>query len=423
MTDQSVMAQPTRLHVPLPTTTFADGEVVALRAGGSNLDAGGRSSLLAKLRAGEMPMRMELDAVTYVQRSTPNRNYVRIADDKLAAVAASFVGAPVLRDHNSDNLKARAGTVKASVLDVQADGSKAFRQTLELVKPWAMEAALDGTLDRFSIGFRRTGAIVCSVCNAEYARGFFGMYPKCDHMPGDLCAVGEGQTRVAEMLYTNAEGLETSAVSVPAVAGTGIEDIRASLSAARAEHLGLAQGKDPKMSKFALIVAALALPQEATEEQAVTAIESLQGKLEASQVALAAEKSRADGAEGRLAAIETEARKARVDALVKQAVADGKIVLKHDESGAAVEGKVEKAIRKLAAQDLAAAEEFVADLPRATPAGAPARSTTPDPTPKAAGSLSAIERKIIAQTGITEEAFLANKAKRAAEAAQDNEEN
>jgi hypothetical protein len=221
------------------TAAAPGGTVLFVRAGGQALDDATRARFLRDGRAGQLPPRVTLDAIVFRQGDTPNRNHVRFRPGILRDFAASFRGVPFLRDHEQRDAGARAGTVLSSELISEAGGGVAIRQTLEVVKPWGVEAALDGTMDRFSVGWHNTAPAVCSACEAPYVTGIFGAYPGCSHMPGDEVEVS-GVKRRAELLVTGAEGVETSSVSVPAVTGTGVEAIRAELSQARAMTLGLA---------------------------------------------------------------------------------------------------------------------------------------------------------------------------------------
>ena len=155
---------------------------------------------------------MILDALVFIQRAAPNRNLVRFRDGILDGFAHSFRGVPVRLGHHG----ARAGTVIASELVAVADGM-AIRQTLELIEP-----ALRGTIDGFSICWRSTRGTVCSICDAYHDTAGYFRLPTCQH---DLGQKYDGWICQAE--YLDAEGIEVSAVTVPAVVGTGILPDRA----------------------------------------------------------------------------------------------------------------------------------------------------------------------------------------------------
>jgi len=106
------------LKPAMPTFTgeLTVGEIRSLRWEGGELSAAARKDLLARVRAGE-PVTLEFDARTFVQRETPNRNFIRFREGAMLALARSFKGVPFLRDHGTRSLDARAGTVLASRLE------------------------------------------------------------------------------------------------------------------------------------------------------------------------------------------------------------------------------------------------------------------------------------------------------------------
>ena len=120
-------------------------------------DAERRHALRAKLAAGELD---ELVFEACVFRAVyPNRNYLRFRDEDLAAFAASFAGQPFLRDHNAWEFAAR-GRDGAGV--VPWTGCE-FVQRIALTVPRDIEAFLNQTIDRFSIGWYWTAADVFRV--------------------------------------------------------------------------------------------------------------------------------------------------------------------------------------------------------------------------------------------------------------------
>ena len=138
-------------------------------------DAERRHELRAKLAAGELD---ELVFEACVFRAVyPNRNYLRFRDEDLEAFAASFVGQPFLRDHNAYELEARGGTVRASWLEGVGGAPKELMQRIALTVPRDIEAFLNQTIDRFSIGWYWTPPL-CSVCGTEW------LSRDCSHWPG-----------------------------------------------------------------------------------------------------------------------------------------------------------------------------------------------------------------------------------------------
>ncbi len=210
----------------MPETMLSEplaGAVQVLRAAGTKLTQTARAALAAAARKGEGPAALELEAIVFIDRQAPNRNHVRFTPTALATLARTLAGQPFLRDHAQRDLTARGGTIKASELVAHEDGH-AIRQTIEITEPSMVAAALEGRVDRFSIGWHADWRDAqCSACAKPMV--------ECEHWPGDRLADG----KVVEVVYTAATGVETSAVSVPAVVGTGVEAIRATLSAARDE--------------------------------------------------------------------------------------------------------------------------------------------------------------------------------------------
>ena len=381
------------------TTTPRDDFALYTGGSGSPITAGERADLLKAARAGEV-IELELEADTFIQRDEPNRNFVRFKPGIMATFAKSFEGQPVLRDHNSYELLARGGTIRASKLIHNEDGSKTIRMRLRLVKPWAVEAALDGTLDRFSIGWSRGNSTVeCSICEADWM--------KCSHYPGDKV---EGQ--VMQLVFTGATGTEVSAVNVPAVVGTGISsisqlstldpavltDILDSLPGVPAVHKE--SEMDPK------ILEALGLPSNATAADVSAAIAA-----QKSQLAIATEANAANAAALAKQAIADETRRlaeetATIEDRITRLIATGKIAPK---------GKGEESLRATAKLSFAAfkgvADEMLANGPQVTPAGAPLPALTADPAPSSLPSGKAflasnpVAASWLKTAGVTEEQF------------------
>jgi hypothetical protein len=386
-----------RVH-PLPTTALTVGEILAVRRDGAGLAAADRKALLQAVRAGGEPVTLEIDAVTFVQRETPNRNYTRFRPGSLRALARSFRGVPMLRDHRQGDMLARGGTVIASDL-VDTPEGPALQQTLRLVKPWAVEAALDGTLDRFSIGWHSTGPVECTICGGDLMASGGCM----EHWPGETYETSAGP-KVCEAVFTNSEGVEVSAVSVPAVVGTGIDEIRASLSAHRAA-LGARPAKEIRMSKLRQT---LGVAADASEDELLAAASRLKSDLERAETVLAANQDALAKAEDRLTELATELAKrdaaqieARRAAVLAKAVDEGKVIPGTDTA---------TRIAALAAKDIDLAESVIADLPRVSPVGKALASKGHDPTPRdIAGELTDAQKKVAAQMGVTAEQYLATR--------------
>ena len=193
-------------------------------APGGDLDR--RRELITSVRGGQH-VELAITARTYRQKDgAPNRRGLRFATAVLGELAASFVGMPLLRDHDAGAQDARIGTVTASELSVDGGtGWASFVQVLQIVKPDAVISVLDGTLDRFSIAWAPTGPVLCSVHGTDLRSR-----DACGCWPLDVVQV-DGASHVVEFEFQSAEGTEVSAVNVPAVKGTKIDDVRAALAA------------------------------------------------------------------------------------------------------------------------------------------------------------------------------------------------
>ena len=113
-------------------------------------------------------------------------------------------------------------------------------QRIALTVPRDIEAFLNQTIDRFSIGWYWTPPL-CSVCGNEW------LSRDCVHWPGRKYVVGcgDGGKRevLCELVFVAPAGKETSAVNAPAVGGTGVRGVLAELMAAK-ESLGDGRGMD-----------------------------------------------------------------------------------------------------------------------------------------------------------------------------------
>jgi hypothetical protein len=192
-------------------------------------DAERRRELRAKLAAGELD-ELIIEAVVF-RAVYPNRNYLRFRDEDLEAFAASFAGQPFLRDHNDREVAARGGTVRASWLE-----GRELMQRIALTVPRDIEAFLNQTIDRFSVGWYWTPPM-CSVCGNEW------LSRDCLHWPGRKYAAGDSGKRevLCELVFVQPAGKETSAVNAPAVGGTGVRGVLAELMVAK-EELGEGRG-------------------------------------------------------------------------------------------------------------------------------------------------------------------------------------
>lgn len=218
-----------------------------------------REKLLEEHRA--TPLR-KLSFKARVFLSGKNKNHVILNEEELPDFAKSFEGMPFLRDHASE-FGARAGTILKSELQPRGD-KQAIVQELEAVKGWAIESFLDGTLDRFSIGWDAE-QYICTACKKDFM--------DCGHMPWDLGRTDKESGEVVEVLMKGLTGAEVSAVTHPAVSGTGIEALCALKEKQFAAPIsGVVNTRGEEQMKERLY-ALLSLPANTEEADALTALE------------------------------------------------------------------------------------------------------------------------------------------------------
>lgn len=362
---------------------------VTLRHDGRALATADRKELLTRVRAGEV-IEIEFDAVTFVQRETPNAKYVRIRPGALGRFAKSFKAMPFLSDHAQWRLDARGGTIVSSEL-ISNGGVEELHQTIRAVKPWAVEGLLDGTIDRFSVGFRPAGKVTCSIHGGQ-------VWKDCRCWPGELV-----DGKPVEFIFSEALGVETSAVNVPAVTGTSIEGIRAALAA----HGDGPQeaDMDPKLK------IALGLAATATDEECLAAV----AKLQAEQVGAAAKVALL---EGQLATVNEQRAKAaaaelatKVDGEIERAYGAGRIPLQRDEAGKRTPHPVETAARGMVATlGFEAAKAYLDSLPVVAPIGQAAQAAVTS-APARAKVEGDVVAQLAARYGVDVETLRANLAR------------
>lgn len=334
-----------------------------------------RESLLEQLQGGNL-VELEIDFRPFQQvEGVRNRNFTRFRGGLLRKLSRSYRGVPLLADHVQWDLDRRAGTVTESNVE-PIDGGYAFAMTARVTAPWAVESVLRGNFDRFSIGWDYPGlhAIECSVHREP-------IFTECDCFPGDVLADDDGNEQVVEFVFNEAEGVEVSAVSVPAVPGTYIDQIRTALSRA-------APRKEPEMN-LKEIAKALGLPDSATEAEIVAAASAAGGVVKSLSEQLDAERSRAAEAEQRARDVEIES--------LFAAHAD-RFPPERDASGNKARSKLETSLRQVAATNIELARSTLAALPKveSAPKGLQslpehARPSVPDGTdPNAAPGVSDI---------------------------------
>jgi hypothetical protein len=367
--------EPNDLDLLDSLTLPIQAESIELReaSGGAALTEERRLELLAAVRKGEV-VELTMKARPFRQSSTPrplpkarraeaNARYVYLPPAELARFAESFAGRPFLRDHNRNDLLARGGKIETSELGTSRNW-QTIEQSIRLVKPWAVESALDGTIEAFSIGWdpaggnfrERIASIICTVCEAPM------MSSDCPHMPGDEAKVdGRDGTYIVEAEFRGAAAAEVSAVTFPAVKGTTVDSIRAALSEARKTLPRKARRMNPEILKR------LGLSADATPDQIERALAARLDDSSGEEIRarLAATEEQLRGAQGQLATV----RATEAEAAAKRATAKiAELSKSARERGLWTPGSASEAyFQKVAARDLAEAEEYIETLTPVVP--------------------------------------------------------
>lgn len=293
-------------------------------ADGTAISGAMRDEILAAL-AENKHVEIRLSVLAYAQEGgKQNRKFVRFSSGAMQSLGSSFAGMPFLRDHEQGNSLARGGTILSSKATKIADGQYEIRQEVALTAPWAVELAVRGLLSSVSIGFRPTGPVLCSACNAP-------VFSQCYHLPGDKLAVVDRKkvrasdgTEIVEWIYTAARGVETSSVPVPAVVEAKIEEIRASLSdalgaAVAADERALMAQEDRVMDleQLAKILGAAAPTEEAIAARAAVLTSELQ--------LAAKDRERLAATEAELAVLRAEVSAGKRAEFLRAGIAEGRI--------------------------------------------------------------------------------------------------
>lgn len=405
------MSSPNK-KLDIPTRSMLCGQILSLRnelARGDVAKAIGKEEaeqLIADARAGKL-VELYMDACTFLQTAEPNRNYVRFKNGILSKFARSFVGMPFLKNHDQGDTASRAGTIAASMLEVEGDVRK-IHMTLKITAPWAIEDTLRGNVDRFSIGWDPTGPILCSICGCPMP-WYWCSNEKNEHMVGEMYG-----DEICQWEFTAAVGVEVSTVNVPAVVGTDVDGIRAQLSAARNERLAGSPRKEiATMNKLNAFLALLGLAATCTEDDALSAVQGTVNKLAAEKEAHAVTLGLLNDARGKLKKQEDETLVTQVEAEIERGVREGRFGLKRNELGERIESAVERSIRHAGKTGgLAAAKEIVDGYPAGTiPVAQPTLATTTDKIGKDAdATLSAVELDVANSLGVSAEDYAKQKA-------------
>ncbi len=158
-----------------------------------------------------------------VRGGKANRQGVRFRNGGLRAMARTFRGQPFLTGHNWSDTRARGGTVLDAWVE-EVEGELLMLFEVLATEDWAIRGFENGTIDRFSIGADFQGEILCTLHDVPIWSD-----PECRCWPGM-----EVDGQVVEFEVEDGEGLELSAVNVPAVDDTYV----VAAHAARPAELG-----------------------------------------------------------------------------------------------------------------------------------------------------------------------------------------
>jgi phage major head subunit gpT-like protein len=384
-------ANPAELAKHLPVQLRSSiGSIVEMReVGGKTAIAAARRDELLEACAAGRHVEIEVDLLAYEQKTgEQNRNSVRFRDGAMVELGHTGKGTPFLRDHAQYDSLSKAGTIIASSTEKRAEGDYCIRQTVKLVAPWAVEHVLRGLMDAVSIGWRPTGPVMCSACNAP-------VYTKCWHWPGDRLVEkddeGGGKRKVrqadgpivVEWIYTKAELVETSMVNIGGVPQARAGEVRAALFASLSagdpglrsvleqQALNL-EGDDPEEQshmdpeKLEELKKTLGLPPTATIAEVLAAAKTAH----VAAVELTVSSKDLEALNAKIKALETDKSKRDEDAFITDALSSGRIAKADEESW-----------RALHQVDAKRAGELMAKRAQgsATPAGTPMQSGSPNP--------------------------------------------
>jgi hypothetical protein len=387
MSDKQQVREHSFLVSDLMVSGFAGKIDVDGHAGITQLDAGSlkadatpdakaqRFELITAAKSGKH-IELSLLAQTFEQTKDSNRRYLRLGDDKLESRAGTWKGQPYLTDHVTWSSKASMGSITSSKA-VPTDRGMAFEQRLHAVKSEAVIGLLDGTFNKFSIGWWPSGPILCSVHSCDVMKA-----DACNCWPGDKVTLADGRMKTAEWIFTDFKGKETSTVVIPAVQNTFVGDVRAALAAeldighrlTRTLHSVSNPHQDPKENSmhFARLAAALKLAAltETDEPAALTAVSTMQQQVATAETALAAANVKLAQAEVAIRALTASSQRTQVDSILEsEGYIAGKLKRGRDENGKPTASARETRLRRIAAEPdgIAALKAELEEMPVIVP--------------------------------------------------------
>ena len=325
--------------------------VSALKSESPDADAKAhRFELISAVRGGKH-VELAITAQTFEQTKAPNRRFLRLADDKLASRAPTWKGQPYLTDHNTYSISSSQGTILSSKA-IETPGGIGFEQKINAVTADAVIGILNGTFNKFSIGWWMAGPVLCSAHGCDVASD-----EACGCWPGDQVTLAGGKKHTVEFVFTDFRGKETSTVVLPAVQNTSISEIRAALAAelsiptTRTRH-PTRTTKETKMLFHRLAVAlGLTALSEGDEDRALAAVSALQARANTAETQLTTARASLAQAESAVQTLTAAQLGVQVAATLEQdGFASGRLRRHRDANGVLAVGPVEGWLRKLGAE-------------------------------------------------------------------------
>jgi hypothetical protein len=250
-------------------------------------------------------------------------------------------------------MKAAMGTIVSSKA-VAIDGGTAFEQKLNAVKSDAVIGILDGTFNKFSVGWWPLGPILCSVHGCDIMK-----LDGCNCWPGDKVKLDDGRERTVEFIFTKVGGKETSSIVIPAVQDTHVDEVRAALAAElqihRPARTTIATTTDLKENKMlfhrlAVALGLTALSEATDEDRALAAVSALQARANTAEVQLSTARASLTLAESAVKTLTSAAVGAQIDAALRhEGYGGGKLRYGRDGDGKPTPSPVDKWLRELGA--------------------------------------------------------------------------
>lgn len=283
-----------------------------------------------------------------------NRNGVRLRAGAVSAAGRTGKGMPYLADHAARAANVGGRIIESKAVKVDDGGHYQIFATVLLAEPTFVERAARGLSQGVSIRFWPTGPVICTACGTE-------VFTACWHCPFDVVKNAKGEDVEVEWEISSAEIVELSECAIPAVPTAGIQAVRAAFAAPTpVTPSGTTPRRNPPMSLTPALAAYLGISVDATEAE----IDAATAKKSAGP-ALSAD-------EQRIQQLEADLEKSTVDEFIAGGLAEGRMK--------PAEEATFRALFK-ASPDRARAALAKREIGSQTPAGLPAPSTKPDPTP------------------------------------------